>query len=278
MNTNCPYCREPYEIDNDHLNRKLECFNCHNKFEVQLVAAPRLDTMYLDVESTGNPAEPDAEISGLVWWCNGKWNSWVKGVDDPGIFLVFWKHAPWVVTFDGKALYEPMLCRQFNVSPHPNHVVLRESARKQGLSGGLKALAEVFGFPRAVGLENVNEETAARLWERLTATGETRALESLRYCGAWNVVLTYHLHCFFKKKDPVPMHNSIPYTLDAYYINSILSNTPPLKARKIKPKETSSSTEPILSAESAPEKTVSAADRVATPKKKIIIKKKQPAT
>jgi hypothetical protein len=222
MKTNCPYCGEPFEIDEEHLEKKLECFNCGNKFVVTLTATPQLGTMYLDIEATQYPMRSDAGISSIVWWCNGKWHSWVKGVDTPDLFLLFWKHAPWVVSFDRKTLYEPLLCRQFNVEPHPSHLDLREKARKRGMPGGLKALGEVFGFPRAVGLENRNEETAARLWER-AAAAESKAVENLRYCGAWNVVLTYHLHCLFSEKGPLPMHTSVPYTLDALFIEKELS-------------------------------------------------------
>ncbi len=275
MKTNCPYCGAPFEIDEEHLEKKLECFDCRNKFVVSLTATPKLGTMYLDIESTTYPVGAGAEISSIVWWCNNQWHSWVKGVDAPDLFLLFWKHAPWVVSFDRKTLYEPLLCDQFTIEPHPNHLDLRQNARKRGMSGGLQALGEAFGFPRAVGLENRNEETVARLWERGAAAAERKAVENLRYCGAWSVVLTYHLHCFFSEKGPLPMHTSVPYTLDAHFIDSITSRNLPPPAVRADTVKDASAVKPSLSFEPLPlrRKPPAPTAEAAPAKKKIIIVK-----
>jgi hypothetical protein len=75
------------------------------------------------------------------------------------------------------------------------------------------------------------------------------------------------------------MHKSIPYTLDAYYIKSILSNSVPLKAKTIKPHTTPSpEDEHVVSAKNLKEKSVDGKKQNGPPKKKIIIKKKQPVT
>jgi uncharacterized protein YprB with RNaseH-like and TPR domain len=186
-----------------------------------LVATPKIGVMYLNIETTDDPGKVDVEVSNIVWWCNNKWFSWVKGKNDPDEFLLFWKYAPRVVTFKGRASDEPLLCRQFNIRPHKNHIELHKEAKKQGMSGGLKALGEVFGFPRTVGLEKVDADIAIRLWKEYEKDGSFEALDNLLYCSAWNVVLSYYLHCFFSKTKPDTMQNTIPFTFNLYHMKSI---------------------------------------------------------
>jgi len=226
MRTACPFCNEPYEIDNHHLERHLECYNCHNKFKCSLVAIPKLGPMYLNIASTADPIMPDAEISCIVWWCNKQWHSWVKGRDNPDEFIMFWRYAPCVVSFDGKSFNEPQLCRQFNVNPHKEHIGLRQMARHKGMSGGIKALGEVFELPRVVGLNNVDSEAAVKLWKLYEKETCDQTLGNLLYCCAWNVVLSYHLHCFFSKAESVSIQNSIPFTLDLHFAKGIDAHTP----------------------------------------------------
>ena len=192
--------------------------------------------MYLNIESTDDPDKFDAKLSSIVWWCNAKWHSWVKGKNDPDEFLLFWKYAPKVITFNGKALDEPLLCRQFNVRPHNNHLELCKEAKKQGMSGGMKALGEVFGFPRAVGLEKVDAETKIKLWKEYEKNGSSTALGNLLYSSAWSVVLTSYLHSFFTKTKPEDIQNTIPFTLDLHHINAVNSQSlqSPLKNAPVK--------------------------------------------
>jgi len=278
MKTECPFCQEPYEIDNEHLDRHLECYNCHSKFKCMLVAVPKIGTMYLDIESTDDPVNPEAEVSSIVWWCNNKWFSWVKGKDKPDEFLMFWEHAPWVVTFRGKAFEEPLVCRQFNVSPHQHHIELREEAKKQGMSGGLKALGEVFGLPRAIGLDKVDGETSIDLWKRFEKDGSTKALDNLMYCNAWDVVLIYHLHCYFSKIDPIPMQNTIPFIWDPGHMKPLKTqtgSTPPEKAPTVKSfsKPPPLKNKPVSEAKETPKKVITLKKSTVSTEKKILIKK-----
>ncbi len=278
MKTECPFCKEPYDIDNDHLDRHLECYKCNNKFKCVLVAVPKIGTMYLDIEATDDPVKPEAEVSSIVWWCNNRWFSWVKGRDKPEDFLLFWEHAPWVVTFRGKAFDEPLLCRQFNVSPHKHHIELRQEARQQGMSGGLTALGEVFGLPRAIALDKGDGETAITLWKQYENEHSPAALENLLYCSAWNVVLIYHLHCHFSKTNPIPMQNTLPFIWDPASIKATpvpVLQTPLSKIPGIKPyiKPPVMKTQPVVEDNGAAKKVITFKKPAVSAERKILIKK-----
>lgn len=211
MKTECPFCKEPYEINLDHLNRHLVCYNCNNKFKCVLVTIPKIGAMYLNIETTDDPVQPGAEVFNIVWWCNNQWYSWVKGQDQPDEFRMFWEHTPWIVTFDGKDFEEPLLCRQFNLRPQQYHIELREEAKKQGMSGGLKALGEVFGLPRDSGQKETESQTSVDLWHTFEKEHSPKALSKMLCDNAWKVVQIYHLHCHFTKITPLPMQDSIPF-------------------------------------------------------------------
>jgi len=268
MKTACPFCNEPYDIDNSHLERHLECYKCHNKFKCSLVAIPKIGTMYLNIASTADPIMPDAEISCIVWWSNQQWHSWVKGHDTPDEFIMFWSYASRVVTFDGKSFDEPQLCRQFHINPHKEHIELRQVARQKRMSGGIKALGEVFELPRVIGLDNVDSEASVKLWKLYEKNTSDQTRGNLLYCCAWNVVLTYHLYCFFSKGEPVSIQNSIPFTLDLHFAEGVDAHTP---------NDLNKSEMLDLAPEKGMEDQVFIAKRVrknTKPKKKIIIIKK----
>jgi uncharacterized protein YprB with RNaseH-like and TPR domain len=279
MKTKCPFCNEPYDIDLEHLERHLECFKCHNKFECKIVAVPQMGTMYMDIETTDDSIKPQAEISTIVWWCNNKWYSWVNGKDKPDEFILFWENAPWVVTFNGKAIEEPLLCRQFNVSPHKKHIELRAIAKKKGISGGLKALGEVFELPCPVGIDKLDSDTAIRLWKLYAKDQSPKAIQNLLYCSAWSVVLTYHLHCHFSKAHPIPMQNQVPFSLDPNYMKltrtqAVKTVSPDVALKKPVIKKIPAVIKPSQNGSEIKKTVISTNKKVAKPEKKILIKKK----
>jgi len=222
MKTECPFCKQPYEIEAEHFDRHLQCSTCNRTFICSILTTPVLGTMYLDIETTADPTKSYAEISCIVWWCNQTWYSWVNGKNNPEEFLLFWRNAPQIVTFNGKAFDEPKICKQFETNPHRNHIDLFHEAKKQGLTGGLKEIGETFGFPRPAELDKVDGAIAVKLWKRFKFYGNTEALQNLLYYNAWDVALTYYLHCRFTAAQSEAIHNTIPFTLDANYMATVI--------------------------------------------------------
>lgn len=222
MKTACPFCKQSYEIEAEHLGQHLECSTCKGKFTCALVATPTLGAVYLDVETTAGPDKSYAEISTIAWWCDQKWHSWVSGRDDPADFLLFWQHAPQIITFNGKSFDEPKIIRQFGVHQHRNHLDLMQEAKAHGLTGGLKAIVEACGFPRPLALDKVDGAIAIRLWKRFQYYHAEEALQNLLYYNAWDVVLTYYLHCHLTAVQAEDIYSSIPFTLDPEALSSVL--------------------------------------------------------
>lgn len=222
MKIACPFCKQPYEIEADNLDRNLECSTCNRTFSCAIGTTPLIGTVYLDIELTESYTNPDAEISTIVWWCDQQWHSWVNGQNDPAEFLLFWQHARQIVTFNGRTFDIPWIIRQFRVDRHPNHVDLKPEAKKHGLTGGLKKIGEECKFPRPPELDGVDGEIAVKLWKRFRCNNVEEALQNLLYYNAWDVVLTYCLHCLCSAAQAAPIHNSIPFTLDPDYLASVM--------------------------------------------------------
>ena len=231
MKTACPFCKQVYNIEAEHLDQQIACSACKRRFTCVIVATPSLGPMYLDIETTGAPDKSYAEISSIVWWCNREWHSWVNGRDDPEMFLLYWQHAPQIITFNGKAFDEPKICTQFTVGRHSNHTDLFIEAKHLGLLGGLKEIGTRLGFPRPHDLDNVNGLTAIRLWRSFCLDKDPDALQNLLYYNAWDVALTYLLHMQLINEPPDPIHESIPFR---YGRENMLSFLPkPRQPRKI---------------------------------------------
>ena len=166
MNIVCPFCKQSYEIETKFLDRHLQCEACNHTFVCSIVVSPIIGPMYIDIETTASPIKSYAEISTIVWWCDGEWHSWINGKDNPEEFILFWQHSSQVITFNGKSFDEPKIINHFGVNPHSNHLDTMFEAKRHGLSGGLKKISETCGFPRPPELRNVNGATAIKLWKQ----------------------------------------------------------------------------------------------------------------
>lgn len=243
MKIKCPFCNESYNIEENDLNRHLKCYKCENKFTCSVVAAPNLGTMYLDIQMTAEPSDPDAEISTIVWWCNEKWKSWVKGKNEPEEFLVFWRNAPRVITFNGKVIDEPRICSEFNVSPHVIHRDLFYEVQRKGLPSELKEISELSKFPLVPEIQAVDDQAAVKLWKQYSKDKSSKALDNLLCCSAWKIVHTYHLHCHLSNATPVPMHEAIPFAVDTEFLQTVTGQdkkkktTTVIKVQKTEKKE-----------------------------------------
>jgi len=222
MNTACPFCKQAYEIDATHLDQQLKCSICNRAFFSSIVATPVIGTMYLDIETTASFRETNADISSIVWWCDGEWHSWVNGRDGPDDFVLFWNHSKQLVTFNGKSFDQPKIVKKFGVHPHPNHLDLMHESKACGLTGGLKAIGEVCGFPRPNELDKVDGSVAVKLWRDYFFNNTAAALENLLYYNAWDVALTYYLHCRCASAQPVSIHENIPFHLELKHLETVL--------------------------------------------------------
>ena len=258
MKIKCPFCNEHYVIEEEKLDRHLKCYKCGNKFTCSVVATPNLGTMYLDILTSDDPYKMTSEISSIVWWCNERWYSWVKGKNRPEEFLVFWRHTPRIITFNGKVLDEPRICKEFKVSPHVIHRDLFYDVQRKGLPPDLKKISELSEFPRVREVQAVDEETTVKLWKHYSEENVTEALESLLCCSAWEIVHTYHLHCHLSNAKPVPMHETIPFSVDTGFLK-------PFVAEKLGPKVT----KPFETVHPAPADKVKIKRPIITPSLKI---------
>lgn len=222
MNTVCPFCKQSYEIEADNLDQYLECSVCKHTFTCSIVTSPVIGLMYVDVETTAAPTKSYAVISTIVWWCDNEWHSWINGKDSPEEFILFWKHSSQVVTFNGRAFDEPKIISQFGVHPHSNHLDLMHVAKEHGLTGGLKKVGEACNFPRPPELDSVDGAIAVKLWKRFQYEGADEALQNLLYYNAWDVVLTYCLHCHCSAVQARPIHETIPFIFSPDYLASVM--------------------------------------------------------
>lgn len=211
MTTSCPFCAQQYEIEANDLHKHIECEHCKRRFACSVVAIPIIGGMYVDIETTKGFEVVDSEISTVVWWCDGEWHSFVNGTDAPAQFVIWWRNARQVFTFNGKAFDEPRICRFFDVDRHRAHVDLMHEARSKGLTGGLKELAASLDINRPEEIRLVRGNMAVRLWHRYCHGGDCDALMNLLYYNAWDVVLTYSLHMRLLDRQPLPIHESIPW-------------------------------------------------------------------
>ena len=166
MKSLCPFCSQPSEVTDEIFDRPVICSNCKKTFRVAIVATPLIGPVYLDIETTAAPDKSYAEISSIVWWCDGEWHSWVNGRDKADKFIMYWSSASEIITFNGKAFDEPKICNYFTLGRHPNHSDMFHESRHRGIAGGLKEISSSMGFPRPQDLEKVDGSAAVRLWRR----------------------------------------------------------------------------------------------------------------
>jgi len=227
MKTSCPFCKQAHVIGAEHLDGQMECSACHRMFSCSLVAKPILGPMYLDIETTELAGDPRAEISTIVWWCDGEWYSWVNGRDESDQFLLYWKYAPEIITFYGKKFDEPMICAKFDLSRHPCHRDMLIVAGEKGICGKLKEIGQQLKFLRPEELDNVDGVVAVDLWKLYKSNHEPAVLQALLYYNAWDVVLTYMLRNHIEGRQSDPIDESIPFTQDKQCLLSILAKPSP---------------------------------------------------
>jgi hypothetical protein len=191
-----------------------------------MVTIPKIGAMYLDIETTAAPNDVSASISSIAWWCDQKWHSWVNGRDDPAEFLMYWQFSEALVTFNGKTFDEPKIMRHFHIGPHRNHLDIMYMARGQELTGGLKKIGSLCGFPRPPELDNVDGSIAIKLWEEYLYHQDEDALQNLLYYNAWDVALTYYLHNHLLSTQASVIHESIPFHLNFESMSSVVSRYP----------------------------------------------------
>jgi len=182
-----------------------------------------MSILFLDIETTGLSRAYD-EITTVVWHFENQWNKWVSGSGEDPSLISHWDDAEHLVTYNGKCFDEPFLCRTFGLPKHRSHVDLRYLLARQGIKGGLKAIAASQELERPAALEGVDGCFAIKLWNAYQA-GSREALDALLYYNAWDVRLLVKLYNHFVSdaiEDSSPNWEINPHWLD----NFIQTNKP----------------------------------------------------
>jgi uncharacterized protein YprB with RNaseH-like and TPR domain len=219
----CPYCTTEFTLSPEYLDSKLECPQCANCFQLAISSIPAPAQIFLDIETTGfSPSY--SQLTTVVWFGDGLWGHWVNDGRSTDALTTAWNNSKELITFNGIDFDEPWLMEALNVSQHTNHVDLRDGAASQGLSGGLKKISENLGIPRPPELSEIEGKDAPKLWHAFTK-GNKCALCNLLYYNAWDVVLTYNLHCHLNQVTPTPIQNTIPFANHENALKSIIGST-----------------------------------------------------
>jgi len=139
-----------------------------------------------------------------------------------------------MVTFFGKRFDEPHIRRKFGIKEHRKHIDLYELCKQQGMSGGLKSVAEQLGIQRPDDLIEADGADAVRQWKLFVRSGDSNALRNLLYYNAWDVALTYQIYRTLKRRNvDSSMPESVPFAPSDNSISTIRLNPKTPKAKLI---------------------------------------------
>jgi len=229
MTYECPYCKSSDTFSVQYIGSKLECPKCGRGFVFALSAHPTPRQLFLDIETTGfRPST--GRLTTVVWFGDGVWGYWVNNGMSVDPLLSAWNNSQELITYNGRSFDEPWLVETLNISPHKHHIDLREESTSRGLSGGLKLITQQLGISRPSELDNMEGKHATKLWSS-ACKGNKCSLCNLLYYNAWDVVLTYQLHCLFREIQPDPIQKSMPFTNNADALRPFIRarNSPPSK-------------------------------------------------
>ncbi|MEW6544425.1 MAG: ribonuclease H-like domain-containing protein [Nitrospirota bacterium] len=145
----------------------------------RLYGAFRSDAVYLDIETTGQPA-PYGQVTVVGLYANGRMTSLVlhESLTEQRLADELSRYRL-IVTYFGSVFDLPYLRATFPglVLDQP-HFDLCFAARHLGLRGGLKHLERLLGVPRPAELHGLDGWEAVRLWEA-SRRGDPSALDLL---------------------------------------------------------------------------------------------------
>lgn len=174
----------------------VNAFPCGHR--VRVVQDRYRATCFLDVET-----DECTRITVVTTVMGGFVRTFTRGqnLDD---FLLVWKDAEIVVTFNGKRFDIPVLRREFGFTCVPAHVDLMDEARHYGLAGGLKAIEKRIAYARVT--EGMSGEDAPGLWKKYCETGDQELLGRL---VCYNQEDTLSLVALFRHLLPLSLENMV---------------------------------------------------------------------
>lgn len=157
--------------------------------------------LFLDVELSKSPDDRRAEITVINWWMDGRWGTYVVGLDSYSDFIRSWNQSRMLVTFCGKSIYEKYILRKFRLKKHPYHIDVHDFHK-----GDLHEVSKKLGFKRPEDLAETNALSPFEYWNDFIKKYDMKALDKLLYYNAWNVILIYQLYKTVVKQ---PVENEI---------------------------------------------------------------------
>ncbi len=148
---------------------------------------------YFDIETDG--LEHDAAITVISCWHAGQLHNFVEheNLDE---FLELLDEISLLVSFNGSSFDVPRILDTFHIPELPcAHLDMRWTCFHQGLTGGLKEIADLAGIVRPVDLQSADGELAVRLWLAWRNCQNRAARELLiRYCASDVLMLVMLAH------------------------------------------------------------------------------------
>jgi len=142
--------------------------------------------VYLDIETTGGPADHDA-VTVIACYDGHEVTCFVRD-EDLNEFPSYLTQFDLLVTFNGASFDVPYLLTHYGrLRLPPVHLDLRYPLRAAGYRGGLKTIEVDTGLAREDGLHGVDGWFAVLLWRR-HLDGDPRALPTLLRYAAEDVV------------------------------------------------------------------------------------------
>jgi uncharacterized protein YprB with RNaseH-like and TPR domain len=148
---------------------------------------------YFDIETVG--LEYNAAITVISCWHDGRLHTFVEheNLDE---FLDLLDEISLLVSFNGSSFDVPRLLDTFHIPDLPcAHIDMRWTCFHQGLTGGLKEIADRAGIVRPMDLQSADGELAVRLWFDWRNCQNRAARELLiRYCASDVLMLIMLAH------------------------------------------------------------------------------------
>lgn len=155
---------------------------------------------YFDIETVG--LEYNAAITVICCWHEGQLHTFVEheNLDD---FLELLDEISLLVSFNGSSFDVPRLLDTFHIPELPcAHLDMRWTCFHQGLTGGLKEIADRAGIVRPMDLQSADGELAVRLWFDWRNRQNRAARELLiRYCASDVLMLIMLAHQQFGRTE-----------------------------------------------------------------------------
>ncbi|MGM5485404.1 MAG: ribonuclease H-like domain-containing protein [Nanobdellota archaeon] len=135
----------------------------------------RDETVFLDIESSGNSEDDYITIFGLFDGVNTKV---MVDLDLKALEEELSKYKL-IVTFNGSSYDLPLIRKKFDILPEIPHIDLRHLCSRLGLTGGLKEIEKELGIKRPGLVGQLGSGDPLTLWKMYRASGDEYYLDLL---------------------------------------------------------------------------------------------------